>query len=84
MTGALPLILAWRPFLDPLDLHRVWFLLLAPLALGVALAYKAVRARDMNRYGREVGLMTFQIIGLMILLAAASFVIVELIARAME
>ena len=43
------LFLAYRPFIDPLDLQRGWFILLLPLALGVSITYKAVRVEDLSR-----------------------------------
>ncbi len=84
MSTLLPALLAWRPFLDPIDIHTGWYVLLVPLALFIAIAYKAVRTKNMDRYYREVGVMTVQIIALMIGLAAASFLIVEVFARAAE
>lgn len=74
-------VLAWRPFLDPVDAHRWWFVLLIPVALGVALGYKAVRTTDLKRYVPEVLTMTVQIVLGMVGLAAASFVLVEVYAR---
>lgn len=70
----------YRPFLDPLPLHDVWWLTLIPLALGISVAYKAIRVSDMSRYWRQVGLMTAQIIAGMIGLAAIVFIVVEIIA----
>ena len=57
-----PLTLAYRPFLDPLDLHDVWFWLLIPLAVLIAVAYKAVRTPDMKDYWRQTILFAGQII----------------------
>jgi hypothetical protein len=41
---------SWRPLIDPVDLHSpVWlggWTLLIPLALGIAVIYKAVRVPD--------------------------------------
>ncbi|MDX2118438.1 MAG: hypothetical protein SFY96_09680 [Planctomycetota bacterium] len=54
--------LAWRPFLDPLPLDAWWFVLLIPMALGVAMAYKAVRVHDLSTYWKAVLGMTLQII----------------------
>lgn len=54
--------LAYRPFLDPLDVHDAWFWLLIPLALLIAVAYKAVRVPDMAQYWRQTLLFTAQII----------------------
>lgn len=70
-------VLAWRPFIDPLNLHDLWWLLLVPLALGISLAYKAVRVRDMRDLWRQVLMMTVQIVVAMVLLAVASYLFVE-------
>jgi hypothetical protein len=56
------LTLAWRPFLDPMDLHDPWFWLLIPLALLIAMAYKAVRVPDITHYWRQTLLFAAQII----------------------
>lgn len=78
--NALPtLILAWRPFLDPIDANAAWFLLLLPLALGIAVAYKAVRAPDMTTYWRQTALFALQIIGGIVGLYAAALVFLEVI-----
>lgn len=71
------LALAYRPFVDPIDLQRGWYLLLIPLSLGIAVAYKAVRVSDMRTYPREVIVMTIQIIFAMLALGAASFMLVQ-------
>ncbi|MEC9372483.1 MAG: hypothetical protein VYC34_01510 [Planctomycetota bacterium] len=77
MLHMLAMTLAWRPFLTPLNLQDgTWWLLLAPLAFGVSMVYKAVRVPNMDRYWREVLLMTGQIIGAMILMGIAIHVIV--------
>lgn len=69
--------LAYRPFVDPVDIQRIWYLLLVPLALGIAVTYKAVRIPDMRRYPRQVAIMTVQIIIAMLALGAASFLLVQ-------
>jgi hypothetical protein len=69
--------LAYRPFIDPLNLHDAWWALLIPLSLGISIAYKAVRVRDMDTYWRQVIIMTIQIVVAMVLLAVASFLFVE-------
>lgn len=72
-----PTLIAWRPFLDPLDLHTLWWLTLIPMALFVAMAYKAVRLPELDDYWRSVAVMTVQIILAMIALAAALHLIIE-------
>lgn len=68
----------WRPFIDPMGgwVHSRWYLLLMVLAFFVSVSYKAVRMKDMKHYWREVGKMTLQIVAAMILLGAASYLIV--------
>lgn len=70
-------LLAWRPMLDPIDAHDVWFLLLVPLAVGIAWSYKAVRVRSLDRFAREVAVMAIQTIVAMIALGLAAFIFVE-------
>ena len=70
-------LLAWRPFLDPLNLHELWWVLLIPMSLGIAVVYKAVRVASMKDYWREVGIMTAQIVLAMILLGLAVYVFIE-------
>jgi len=70
-------LLAYRPFIDPLNLHHVWFLLLVPLALFVSIAYKAVRVHDMSRYWQGVAIMTGQIVLGMLALGAAFYLLIE-------
>lgn len=74
-----PTLIAWRPFLDPLDLHTLWWLTLIPMALFVAMAYKAVRLPELDDYWRSVAVMTAQIILAMIALAAALHLIIEFV-----
>lgn len=69
--------LAWRPFLDPLDLHRWWFVLIVPLSLGISVAYKAIRVERMRGYWREVAMMTAHIVLGMAALGAASYLFVQ-------
>lgn len=71
------MMIAWRPFLDPLNLHAYWWAFLVPLSLGVAWTYRAVRLKDLNKFPRAVALMTAQIVIAMIALGAVSFLFVE-------
>lgn len=71
------LLLAWRPFLDPLNVHELWWAFLLPLALGISIAYKAVRLHDLGDYWRQVLVMTIQIILGLVLLGIAMFIFLE-------
>jgi hypothetical protein len=69
--------LAHIPFVDPIDAHRWWFLLLIPMAIGVSMVYKAVRMRSLTRYWRHVAGMSASIILGIIVLGAATYVLIE-------
>jgi hypothetical protein len=73
------LLLAWRPFLDPLNLHDYWWAFLFPLSLWVAFCYKAVRVADLRELPRATAVLALQIILAMILLGAAVFILLEFI-----
>jgi hypothetical protein len=77
LGGAVVTTLAWRPFLDPINIHELWWALLVPMALGVSVVYKAVRVKTMDHYWREVVIMTAQIVLAMIMLGAAVYVFIE-------
>lgn len=73
--------LAYRPFIDPIDAwlpwaHDAWFVLLIPLALGISIAYRAVRAEDFSRYWLSVLKMTAQVILGMVALTLAGYIFV--------
>jgi hypothetical protein len=74
------MLLAYRPFLDPLPLDAWWFVLLLPMALGVAMSYKALRVIDLRDYWKQVALMTTQIVLGILGLGVGIFVFVQFIA----
>ncbi|KAA0213197.1 MAG: hypothetical protein DYG94_14265 [Leptolyngbya sp. PLA3] len=78
-----PLTLAWRPFLDPLNLDHAWYLLLVPMSFFLAMGYKAVRTVDMNRYWSQVAIFTFQMVIGLIGLGAGFFVVVRILLPAL-
>ncbi len=56
-------MLAWIPFISPLNAAQgTWYLLLGPLALGIAIVYRALREPSMATYWRAVLIMTTQIV----------------------
>lgn len=71
--------LAWRPFLDPLALYTWWYLLLIPLAVGIALTYRAVRQTEMNHYLRDVASLSAQIVVGVAALGVASYLVIEVL-----
>jgi hypothetical protein len=77
MTSMTSLVLAYTPFVDPINVHRWWYLLLVPMALGISVAYKAIRIPDLRNFPREVAVMTVQIVIAMMALGAASYFFVQ-------
>ena len=71
------LVVGWRPFLDPIDIHRSWFLMLLPMSFLISMAYKAVRLPDLDTYWRSVLVMTMQIIVGMIALGLGFFILIQ-------
>jgi hypothetical protein len=69
--------LAWTPFLQPAPLVQVWWwLLVLPMALGVAMSYKAIRTHDLARWPRDVAWMTTQIVGVIVGIAVGLYLLV--------
>ena len=74
----------YRPFIDPIQVHALWWLMLLPLAVGVSMVYKAVRMRDLHGYWLAVLRMTVEIVLGMGLLGVATYLVVEVYVRKMS
>ena len=74
---------SYRPFIDPIQVHELWWLMVVPLALGVAVVYKAVRMRDPGSPAYWLGVlrMMLEILGGMALLAVLTYGLVMVYAR---
>lgn len=73
-----PTLLAYRPFLDPINAHSWWLLLSLPLVFGIAVAYKAIRLPTLAHYWRQVFKMTTQVMAALIFLCVALYALVEM------
>ncbi len=73
------LVLAYTPFLEPMDLQSSWWMLLVPMAVLMSIAWKAVRVSNFKSFWRPVAVMTTQIVLAMVGLAFGAFVVVELL-----
>ncbi len=80
---SLGMLLAWRPFLDPIDAHGWWFLLVVPMSFGIAVVYRAVRMPTLDGYWKRVLVLTAQIVVSMILLGIASYLFVQVVVPAL-
>ncbi|HMN96467.1 MAG TPA: hypothetical protein PKC43_08925 [Phycisphaerales bacterium] len=64
--------LSWTPFVDPWPgAHDWWWITVIPLAVGIAMVYKAYRLPGLERYWRSVATMSMQIVLAMIAFATA-------------
>lgn len=70
------ILLAWTPFLDPIDASGAWWLMLPPLALLIGVVYKALRLRDLRALPGQALMMAFQIIAAMVLLGAGAYLFI--------
>ncbi|MEP0846549.1 MAG: hypothetical protein HRF50_06965 [Phycisphaerae bacterium] len=75
-------VLAWIPFLHPLDLPdgaRLWMFL--PLAACIALVYRATRARRVSDLPRATVVTFINLVVGMWLIAIAAYVVHEAVLR---
>lgn len=73
-------LLAHIPFVEPLPLaHRYWWLLIVPLAIGVSMAWKAVRLPSLGNYWRQVTAMSVQIVLGVAGIAVGLFVLIQVV-----
>ena len=77
---ALAVLVAWVPFLQPINgLQPWWYVLLVPLSFGISVIYKALRLPRLDRFWRQVAIMTTQIILAMVALAIALAVFIQVV-----
>lgn len=73
-------MLAWTPFLEPMNaLQSWWYLLLIPLAFGISMIYKALRLNKLDRFWPQVALMTTQVVLAMAGLAIGLAFVIEVL-----
>lgn len=78
MTGAH--LFSYVPFIEPLHVvNQWWYVMLIPLAFGIAMIYKAMRMPSLRDFWRQVVIMTTQIILAMIGLALALTILVQIV-----
>lgn len=70
-------VLAWRPFLDPLDAHAWWWVFLFPAIFFIAMGYKAVRLPSLHRFWPQVIKLTIQVSVGLLAVSALLFAVVE-------
>jgi len=66
-----PAMLPYRPFIDPMPWNDAyWMLTIVPLALAVSTVYRSVRCDDMKQVPGQAVILTAQVVGSMVLVAA--------------
>jgi hypothetical protein len=73
------LVAAWRPFLEPLDLHAHWLWLLPPLVVAIAVVYKALKMPRLHRIWIESAQLSLYILVLMAVAAILLRVLIEVV-----
>ena len=66
-------LLAYRPFLDPIQIDRYWVWFLPPLIVVIALVYRTIKTETLQGLPRRAGYLAFQISVFMVLAAAALY-----------
>ena len=46
-------VLAYTPFLEPLEVDRYWLVLILPLALAISVVYKTIKLADLSQVPRQ-------------------------------
>ena len=57
------LLLAYRPFLDPLPVWDYWYVLILPLCVAVSVVYKAMKCRSISQIPLEASQIVLWILG---------------------
>lgn len=70
-------------FIDPVQAHDAWYLMIVPMVIFIAVGYKAVRTRNMANYWREVLVFIIQVLGGMALLTLAFMILVNFLVPAL-
>lgn len=78
MTNHPLVILAFRPFLEPLPIDDYWLWFLLPLVVAIAVVYKAIKLDDLRRLPAQAAFLAAQIVAFMILAAAALWLLTEM------
>ncbi len=76
---AFGMLSAWTPFVTPAPLWDVWWILLVPLVVAVAIVYKTIKVRSMRRLLAEAGQLSVTILVAMGLGALALTLLVKVV-----
>ncbi len=66
-------------FIDPSGAHDLWYLMIVPMVVFIAIGYKAVRVHRMETYWREVLVFILQVLGGIVGLAVVFLVVINVL-----
>ena len=70
-------VIAWTPFLQPAPgAQHWWWGLVIPMALGVSMAYTAIRVEKLADWPMAVGKMAAQVVGSVVAIAVGLYLLV--------
>ncbi len=71
-------MLGWIPLIEPMfGLVGLWYWLVIPLVIGISMVYKAIRIPEDGPWGREVIIMTAQVLVGLVALAVLLGVMIK-------
>lgn len=70
-------VAAWTPLLEPLAIDDYWLMTLIPVAIIIAVVYKAIRIDDLARLKKEAAVMCLQILTFMVVAAVVLWIVTE-------
>ncbi|MEZ6192679.1 MAG: hypothetical protein R3C45_15500 [Phycisphaerales bacterium] len=79
LANITPVVLAFRPFLDPVPVDRYWMLMLLPMVVAIAVVYKTIKTDRLEKIPRETTVLAAQIVAFMVMAAAALWMLTELV-----
>ncbi len=76
-AASLAQVLAWTPLLQPAPgAEHWWWMLVVPMAVGIAMSYKAIRTKDLRDWPRDVLRMSVQVLVAVVGIAVGLYLLV--------
>lgn len=77
LSTGLHVLWAWTPLFEPLHMDDYWLWFILPLAIGIAVVYKAIRMHRLDRLLHEAAYLATQIVVFMVLAAFFIWLVTE-------
>ena len=79
MTHLLAQAYAYHPFVDPMPVWNIWYVLLVPLCAAVAVVWKSIKCESMRRVPAQAAGLLFWILLTMVLAAVGLAALVRVL-----